>query len=122
MMVVFANCQAMTTQAPSISTVTTDPVALGNVDRATCEFQAHYLWEQAGPTTVSYQIQTSNDGVNFVNVGGASASLNASGIRTDTFSGVIGAFARVAFTFNNSGPGGTLAGVAFDLHVNLDHS
>lgn len=126
MVTVFANNQALTCMNPTISEITTDPVSLGDADRATVNMNVHYIWAQGGTTTnVAYQAQVSNDGVYWVDVTGGSdskATPTASTPAQKVFA-VNGAFLRFKMTLSNvGGAGGELGGACIDLHVNLDHA
>lgn len=121
MVVVFANNQVIVAPGPGTSTITTDPVALNNNDRATAMLNCHYIYgaSMVANRTLSIVTQVSNDGVVFVPVG---TPINISQT-TDTplrdVRNIEGAFIRYQYTFTLvDGPDG---GVCFDLHVNLDH-
>jgi len=123
MVIAFANNQAMTGVQGSTNTISTDPVPLNGNDRVSAMLNVHYLFVQGGTGTVSYQGQVSNDGVNWVDV--ATLTDNATAATATPQQKVIsvnGAFLRFEFSYAITGGGaGDMGGVAFDLHVKLDH-
>lgn len=122
MVIAFANNQSLTAVEGNPSTITTDPVPLGNNDRATAMLNVHSLWESnGGGSSLSYQAQVSNDGVNWVNV--TALTDTATGVTStprQKTEEVNGAYIRFRFTHTITTAGET-GGVCFDLHVKLDH-
>lgn len=119
---VFANNQELTMAGPGEAVIYTDPVPLGDSDRATVAFNVHYLWVTGTGTPVAdvgYEAQVSIDGVHWVTAFGDSvASGDAPKVSTTTDE-VHGAFVRFKLALNN---GFDLAGTCIDLHVKLDHA
>ncbi len=124
MIVAFANNQTMSAVGGgSTNDLYTDPVPMGENDRASPIFNVHYAFAGGGggTPTISYQGQMSNDGTNWVDVTGLTDSTTAATAtpRALAAKSVNGAFIRFKFSFGSTGTG--TAGVAFDLHVLLDH-
>lgn len=125
MVTVFADNQSMTAKSGTPSVIYTDPVALGNADRAIPFFMVHALWAWGGgaAATLAYQGQVSNDGVNWVDATGCDDDTTTPTTTPQVLSpppGVFGAFIRFKFTLTVDS--GDLAGATFDLHVKLDHA
>ena len=124
MVIAFANNQSMTTIMGTSSIIETDPVEMGSNDRASAVLNAHYLFTQGGTATLTWQGQTSNDGVKWTDIigftGFATAPTTSPEIKVE---GVNGAWLRFQYTFAIAGgAGGEIAGTCFDLHVRLDHA
>lgn len=127
MTTVFANNQAMTAYNAVDSVIYSDPVSMGDADRATINWNVHYLWAYDGggggaTGTASYIAQVSNDGAYWVDVTAATDSATAA---TGSTPKQIVALCRgefIRFKMTLAVTAGDLAGVAFDLHVKLDHA
>ena len=69
---VVANNQEITSVADVGALMTTDPYRLGDNDRATVMWNVNSIWALGGgTTTLNWSAEVSNDGVNWVDVGGA---------------------------------------------------
>ena len=123
MVIAFANNQPMTAIFGTTSVITTDPVPLGHNDRASAMLNTHYVFTQGGTATLSYQAQVSNDGTNWVDVTALTESVTtATTTPEQVVAAVNGAYLRFKFSLTiAAGSAGDIAGVGFDLHVNLDH-
>lgn len=115
------------TAVGTMSNLFTDPIELGQNDRATVNFTVHYLWTYnagGGGTAASlgYQAQVSNDGVYWASAlgGGDSATAATGSTPQQLVFPVNGKFVRFSLTFITVS--GTLSGAAFDLHVKFDHA
>ncbi len=124
MVVAFANNQAMTAKQGTVSVIYTDPMALNGNDRAAANLGVHYIWGQTAGSSIAYDAEVSNDGVNWVPVSAFTDTTTApTGITPrQVVATVNGAFIRFKFSLTAGGSSGELAGVAFDLHVKLDHA
>jgi hypothetical protein len=119
----FANNQSLTCIAGTPSEITTDPVNLGADDRATVNWNIHYIWALGGgATTLTWKLQVSNDGVHWVDVTSMTDSTTAATGSTprQKIGAVNGEFLRFVVTLSNAG--GDLGGACYDLHVKLDHA
>ncbi len=110
MQVVFANNQMLVSNVSTSTTITTDPVAIGDNNQATLVANIHSLFN-----TVNLQItmQGSADGVNFVDQG-PSLALTATGIDMDGPIAISLPYVRLVIIHNASAGG--VGGVCFDIH------
>lgn len=111
MTTVFANNQPMTAVGGTDSVIWTDPVPLGDADRATAIFVVHYLWATGGGSpgaTLEYVGEVSNDGVSWLDSDSQGAASGAVPPIPSTES-ELGAFLRYRFTLHVDS--GDLAGV-----------
>lgn len=126
MNMVVAQNQAMTALIGAPSVIYTDPIELGDNDRATVMWMIHYLWAWdsgggAANALASYETEVSNNAMNWVPIGAAGNDSSNAALPNPlpkTFA-ANGQFIRFKLTLNVTL--GTLAGVAFDLHVKFDH-
>ena len=126
MNMVVAQNQAMTARIGAPSVIYTDPIELGDNDRATVMWMIHYLWAfdvggGAAVGTAGWAAEVSNDGVNWVPVGaaGSDTSAVAPPLPLPKTFAANGQFIRFKMTLMVAP--GDLTGVAFDLHVKFDH-
>ncbi len=126
MVVVFANNQTMVAIGAQPKVIFSDPVPLGENDRASAQFTVHVLDKTGGTTlTQSWIAQLSNDGGQvFLDVTtGLEDSTVATGTRPLVVSPANGVLMRIKFTLQNTGAASTdVATSCFDLHVNVDHA
>ena len=126
MNMVVAQNQAMTARIGAPSVIYTDPIELGDNDRATVMWMIHYLWAWdsgggAANAAASWEAEVSNNAMNWVPVGPAGSDSSNAAVPNPlpkTFA-ANGQFIRFKLTLSVTL--GTLAGVAFDLHVKFDH-
>ena len=123
MVVAFANNQTLVLVGTAAILINTDPVPLGNNDRASCIANVHALGQTGvGAVQLVYTAQVSNDG------GQTWISTTVTDTRTAVgaarvVGAVNGALLRFQFAISNTGgAGGDVSFVTFDLHVNLDHA
>jgi uncharacterized protein YjdB len=119
MLVVFANNQTLIAASGTTVTITTDPVAVGDNNQASGITNIHAMFND-DTQALTWQMQVSNDGVNWVNQGPAAPGLDTVG--TPLLTGpqpVSCVYARLQIAF--SATGGTGATV-FDIHVNFDRA
>lgn len=119
MLVVFANNQTLVADTGTTVTITTDPVAVGDNNRATGITSVHAIFN-AGTAGLAWAMQVSNDGQNWVTQGPATSSpiVAAGASLQDQNNAVTGVYARLLITFQASGGG--MGAVTFDIHVNFD--
>jgi hypothetical protein len=121
--IAFANNQVMVTASSAAVSITTDPVPLGNNDRASLILLVHYAFGGTNPAsdqTLSIQPQVSNDGTTWVDVGAFIDVNEAGDTPVQDVRAVQGAYLRYEFTWA-IGSGSTGA-VCFDVQVKLDHA
>lgn len=116
MLVAFANNQVMLADT-AITTITTDPIPLGDNDRASAILSVHYIFGGAS-RLLTYTTQVSNDGVTWVDDGPTGTAATSAPPSINVVANVNGAFMRVKFDLTI---GGGLGAACFDLHVVLDH-
>lgn len=115
----FANNQVMvTSDANGAVTITTDPIAMGSMDRVSLETNIHNMF---GGTTQQLRVtpQYSNDGTSWVsgtNIDYASAAATPA---FGAAQSVLAAFLRIAFVFQITSGSGTGA-VHFDCIGKID--
>ncbi|MCG3135735.1 MAG: hypothetical protein HMLKMBBP_03491 [Planctomycetes bacterium] len=115
-------CPAHSRAATTIPTLG-DPVNLGADDRATVNWNIHYIWSlSGGATTLTWKLQVSNDGVHWVDATSMTDSTTAATGSTprQKIGAVNGEFLRFVVTLSHTG--GDLGGACYDLHVKLDHA
>jgi hypothetical protein len=115
MVIAFANNQVIAAASGTTSTIYTDPVPLDGNDRVAVHLYIEYLFN-AG-SGVSYQGQSSNDGVNWVDVTSFTDTQSTAGTVYPKMSAVNAAFLRFKLSYNAAG--GIGAG-CFDLHGVID--
>jgi hypothetical protein len=120
MLVVFANNMTLVANTSTTSTVTTDPVAIGDNNRATGITNTHVIFN-AGAAGLSWKMQVSNDGQNWVDMGPAvSPVITAVGTELQAAANVTCVYARLQISFQASGGG--IGAATFDIHVNFDRA
>lgn len=125
MLVVFANNQTLIAASGTtvtITTVTTDPVAVGRNNRATGITNTHSIFN-AGAAGLTWKMQVSNDGVNWVDQGPEVppvAPITATGTELQAPTAVSGVYARLMIAFQASAAG--IGAAILDVHVNFDRS
>jgi hypothetical protein len=118
MLVVFANNQTLVANTSTTTTVTTDPVAIGDNNRATGITNIHAIFNAVG---LSWQMQVSNDGQNWVTQGPELAATAATGTTLQDDNNTVSAvYARLQILFQASGGG--IGAAIFDVHVNFDRA
>lgn len=117
MLVVFANNMCLVDYNSVGASVTTDPVAIGDNNRATGTTTIHKLLNASG---LSWSMQVSNDGVNWVTQGPSATGLAAEATTLQGPQTVTAVYARLLITFVSSG--GNIGAAMFDIHVNFDRA
>ena len=122
MVVAFANNQTLVLVGTAGTTISTDPVPMGNNDRLSCISNVHSLGQTGGAVQVVYTAQVSNDGGQTWISTTITDTLNVVGGRR--FVGLAnGALVRFLFVISNPTGGGTdVSFMTFDLHVNMVHA
>lgn len=126
MVTVVAQNQAMTAVNGLVSVIYTDPIDLGDNDRATVMWMIHYLWAfdagGGGATgTAGWEAEVSNNATDWVPVGMAGSDTSVTALPNPlpkTFA-ANGQFIRFKLTLLPTA--GDIAGSCVDLHVKFDH-
>ncbi len=120
MVIAFANNQVIVSSDGATSIIYTDPVPLGDADRATANLMVDYIYNTTAPGFV-YQGQVSNDGTNWIDVTGLTDGVTAAITSpAQKVAAVHGAFIRFKYSFKAATS--VVGAVSFDLHVLLDHA
>ena len=119
MLVVFANNQVLVANTSTTVTVTTDPVPVGDNNRATGITNVHGIFND-GAAGLSWKMQVSNDGQTWEDQGPSTGVISAVGSSLEAPTTVSCVYARLEISFQASGAG--LGAATFDVHVNFDRA
>lgn len=120
MLVVFANNQSIIDYNAVVTTIYTDPVPIGDNNQATGTTSVHRLFNYFTGYGLKWNMEVSNDGVNFVTQGPATGALESAATSLQTPTKVSGVYARLAISFKADTS--VIGGALFDVHVNFDRT
>ena len=121
MLVSFANNQTMVSAHLNDAVITTDPLPVGDANNIDLVLTIHHLLAMGGAAPdVSFVVQESNDGVEWLNTGVAIVSAALGPVKI--VGPLTSVFIRLKITQGvNGGAAPDWSSAAFDIHANLKH-
>ena len=113
-----AKNQSATAIQGTVVQFTSDPLPLGAANYGQFSLNIESMFSSAGGTSLIWEIEGSNDGVNFQPIAGATDTRTTVGL-TEVGSELHFPFLRARYSFTAGASGGDWGAIVFDFRVNL---